>query len=55
MRCELVIRAAFRVMLLNGVAWVATLAIPEGGVLSPTPPNEELEAMLTKVLGPPKP
>lgn len=55
MRFELAIRVAFRAVLLNGGAWVSTLAIPEGGVLSPTRPNEELEAMFTEVLGPPKP
>ncbi|CAN5331011.1 hypothetical protein BH23VER1_BH23VER1_06250 [soil metagenome] len=34
----------FRKTVLNGIAWIAGAEIPEGGVESPTPSDEELEA-----------
>ena len=36
----------FRIVLLNGVAWVTKLEIPEGGVPSKTPSKEQLEKVI---------
>lgn len=36
----------YRTLLLNGVAWVARLEVPQGGVPSPTPTPEQLENVI---------
>ena len=38
----------FRKVVLNGIAWVAKIEIPPGGIPSPRPTFEELEANLDK-------
>src|SRR6516165_4233515 len=37
---------SFRTLLLNAVAWVSKLEVPEKGVASKTPTNDELEALI---------
>lgn len=41
----------FRTLLLNGVAWVAGLDVPKGGVSSKTPTREELDALMNEAHG----
>lgn len=43
---------SFRTTMLNGVAWVAGLEIPAGGIASKTPTKAELSAMMAEAHGP---
>ncbi len=43
---------SFRTTMLNGVAWVAGLEIPAGGIASKTPTQAELDAMMAEAHGP---
>ncbi len=42
---------SFRTTMLNGVAWVAGLEIPAGGIASKTPTQTELDAMMAEAGG----
>jgi putative membrane-bound dehydrogenase-like protein len=44
----------FRTTMLNGVAWIAGLEIPENGVASKTPTQQELTALMDEAHGPAK-
>lgn len=43
---------SFRTTMLNGVAWVAGLEIPAGGIASKTPTQAELDALMAEAHGP---
>jgi hypothetical protein len=41
---------SFRTLLLNAAAWTAKLAVPEGGITTPTPSAEAMEKLLDEAL-----